>query len=138
MLALLYDHQLINCTYHQGIRQICINREKEVIQSLDSIAISHLSNKKCQGVNNPFCIYELGILFGVYKVASDSLFCCTLPTFRNKKFYTCCDEPYLDITFNITMRRKTLFYTVGYCHNHNHKNHHHYNHHNYRHHQENH
>ena len=33
--------------------------------------------------------------------------------FRNEKFYTCCDEPYLDITFNITMRRKTLFYTVN-------------------------
>lgn len=34
-------------------------------------------------------------------------------THRNEKFYTCCDEPYLDITFNITMRRKTLFYTVN-------------------------
>ena len=33
--------------------------------------------------------------------------------FRNEKFYTCCDEPYLDITFNITMRRKTLFYSVN-------------------------
>lgn len=33
--------------------------------------------------------------------------------FRNEKFYTCCAEPYLDITFNITMRRKTLFYTVN-------------------------
>jgi hypothetical protein len=33
--------------------------------------------------------------------------------FRNVKFYTCCDEPYLDITFNITMQRKTLFYTVN-------------------------
>ena len=33
--------------------------------------------------------------------------------YRNVKFYTCCDEPYLDITFNITMRRKTLFYTVN-------------------------
>ena len=35
-----------------------------------------------------------------------------VPAQRNVKFYTCCDEPYLDITFNITMRRKTLFYTV--------------------------
>ena len=35
------------------------------------------------------------------------------PLQRNVKFYTCCDEPYLDITFNITMRRKTLFYTVN-------------------------
>ncbi len=32
---------------------------------------------------------------------------------RSEKFYTCCVEPYLDITFNITMRRKTLFYTVN-------------------------
>ncbi|KAH0566749.1 D-arabinose 1-dehydrogenase (NAD(P)(+)) [Cotesia glomerata] len=36
-----------------------------------------------------------------------------VPAVRNEKYYTCCDEPYLDITFNITMRRKTLFYTVN-------------------------
>ena len=36
-----------------------------------------------------------------------------VPAVRNVKFYTCCDEPYLDITFNVTMRRKTLFYTVN-------------------------
>merc|ERR1712038_535648 len=36
-----------------------------------------------------------------------------VPAIRNVKFYPCCDEPYLDITFNITMRRKTLFYTVN-------------------------
>jgi len=36
-----------------------------------------------------------------------------VPAIRNVKFYTCCDEPYLDITFNVTMRRKTLFYTVN-------------------------
>ena len=37
----------------------------------------------------------------------------SVPAQRNVKIYTCCDEPYLDITFNITMRRKTLFYTVN-------------------------
>merc|ERR1711953_1527203 len=36
-----------------------------------------------------------------------------VPAIRNVKYYTCCDEPYIDITFNITMRRKTLFYTVN-------------------------
>lgn len=36
-----------------------------------------------------------------------------VPAVRNEKYYTCCDEPYLDITFNVTMRRKTLFYTVN-------------------------
>lgn len=36
-----------------------------------------------------------------------------VPAIRNERYYTCCEEPYLDITFNITMRRKTLFYTVN-------------------------
>lgn len=32
---------------------------------------------------------------------------------RNEAFYICCEEPYPDIVFNITLRRKTLFYTVN-------------------------
>ncbi|XP_067005952.1 acetylcholine receptor subunit beta-like 2 isoform X2 [Anabrus simplex] len=36
-----------------------------------------------------------------------------VPARRNEEFYPCCAEPYSDITFNLTMRRKTLFYTVN-------------------------
>lgn len=36
-----------------------------------------------------------------------------VPAIRNEKFYSCCESPYPDITFNITLRRKTLFYTVN-------------------------
>lgn len=36
-----------------------------------------------------------------------------VPTRRNEKHYPCCIEPYPDITFNIALRRKTLFYTVN-------------------------
>ncbi|XP_071041885.1 acetylcholine receptor subunit alpha-like 1 [Parasteatoda tepidariorum] len=36
-----------------------------------------------------------------------------VPAVRTEKFYSCCEEPYPDITFNITLRRKTLFYTVN-------------------------
>merc|ERR1712141_892776 len=36
-----------------------------------------------------------------------------VPAVRNEKYYPCCEEPYPDIFFNITMRRKTLFYTVN-------------------------
>lgn len=32
---------------------------------------------------------------------------------RKEKFYPCCAEPYPDITFNITIRRRTLFYTIN-------------------------
>ncbi|XP_076356162.1 acetylcholine receptor subunit alpha-like [Tachypleus tridentatus] len=36
-----------------------------------------------------------------------------VPAKYNLEFYDCCPEPYPDITFNVTMRRKTLFYTVN-------------------------
>ncbi|KAK9506752.1 hypothetical protein O3M35_008629 [Rhynocoris fuscipes] len=36
-----------------------------------------------------------------------------VPATRNEEYYPCCAEPYSDITFNLTMRRKTLFYTVN-------------------------
>ncbi|GJQ74882.1 nAChRa8 [Trypoxylus dichotomus] len=36
-----------------------------------------------------------------------------VPATRNEEYYPCCAEPYSDITFKITMRRKTLFYTVN-------------------------
>lgn len=36
-----------------------------------------------------------------------------VPVKYNEEYYDCCPEPYPDLTFNITMRRKTLFYTVN-------------------------
>ena len=36
-----------------------------------------------------------------------------IPAQKNVKYYDCCKEQYLDIYFNITIRRKTLFYTVN-------------------------
>jgi nicotinic acetylcholine receptor len=36
-----------------------------------------------------------------------------VPAKKDVKYYPCCAEPYPDIKFNITIRRKTLFYTVN-------------------------
>ena len=36
-----------------------------------------------------------------------------VPAKRNVRKYTCCPQTYPDITFSITIRRKTLFYTVN-------------------------
>lgn len=36
-----------------------------------------------------------------------------VPASRNEEYYPCCPEPFSDITFKLTMRRKTLFYTVN-------------------------
>ncbi|KAF7489253.1 Acetylcholine receptor subunit alpha-like 1 [Sarcoptes scabiei] len=35
------------------------------------------------------------------------------PARRKVIFYSCCETPYIDITFNLTLRRKTLFYTFN-------------------------
>jgi len=37
----------------------------------------------------------------------------TAPAVRNEKYYPCCEEPYPDIIFYLTLRRKSLFYTVN-------------------------
>ena len=37
----------------------------------------------------------------------------SIPAQKNIKVYDCCTTPYFDIYFNITIRRKTLFYTVN-------------------------
>ncbi|GAB6031195.1 D-arabinose 1-dehydrogenase (NAD(P)(+)), variant 2 [Chamberlinius hualienensis] len=36
-----------------------------------------------------------------------------VPATRHEEYDPCCPGPFTDITFNITMRRKTLFYTVN-------------------------
>lgn len=36
-----------------------------------------------------------------------------VPAQKYEKYYPCCSEPFPDIKFNITIRRKTLFYTVN-------------------------
>ena len=33
-----------------------------------------------------------------------------VPAKRNEVIYECCPEPYLDITYTIKMRRRTLYY----------------------------
>ena len=36
-----------------------------------------------------------------------------VPARKYQKFYPCCSEPYPDLKFNITIRRRTLFHTVN-------------------------
>lgn len=36
-----------------------------------------------------------------------------VPALRKVIKYTCCPQVYIDITYNITLRRKTLFYTIN-------------------------
>lgn len=33
-----------------------------------------------------------------------------VPAVRTEKYYACCSEPYVDVTFTVHIRRKTLYY----------------------------
>ncbi|XP_076250809.1 nicotinic acetylcholine receptor alpha2 isoform X1 [Rhynchophorus ferrugineus] len=70
------------------------------------IDLQHINQKPGQD------IVEVGIDLREYypSVEWDIL---AVPAERHEKFYPCCPEPYPDIFFNITLRRKTLFYTVN-------------------------
>lgn len=36
-----------------------------------------------------------------------------VPAKRHEKRYPCCESPFIDLTYEIHLRRKTLFYTVN-------------------------
>lgn len=36
-----------------------------------------------------------------------------VPGKRNELYYECCKEPYPDVTFTVTMRRRTLYYGLN-------------------------
>ncbi|KMQ95164.1 acetylcholine receptor subunit beta-like 2 protein [Lasius niger] len=96
----------INVEYFPFDEQSCIMKFGSWTYNGAQVDLKHM--KQELGSN----IVEIGIdLSDFYlSVEWDIL---EVPAARNEEYYPCCTEPYSDITFNITMRRKTLFYTVN-------------------------
>ncbi|XP_078053342.1 nicotinic acetylcholine receptor beta2 [Augochlora pura] len=96
----------INVEYFPFDEQSCIMKFGSWTYNGAQVDLKHM--KQIQGNN----MVESGIdLSDFYlSVEWDIL---EVPASRNEEYYPCCTEPYSDITFNITMRRKTLFYTVN-------------------------
>lgn len=60
--------------------------------------------------NNHYIIYSLFILiYGFLPLLSYT----GVPGKRTESFYECCKEPYPDVTFTVTMRRRTLYYGLN-------------------------
>jgi nicotinic acetylcholine receptor len=87
------------------------------IIDLDHLSMNHSSKRKHVetsqiggGITKLYTV-DMGIDMSDYyqSVEWDIL---GIPAQKNIKYYDCCLEPYYDIYFNITIRRKTLFYTV--------------------------
>lgn len=96
----------IDVEYFPFDEQTCVMKFGSWTYDGFQVDLRHLDEK--EGTN----VVEMGVDLSEFymSVEWDIL---EVPAVRHEKFYTCCDEPYLDITFNITMRRKTLFYTVN-------------------------
>ena len=71
-----------------------------------------IKHKQLTQHDNDLDIVEDGIDLGDYYNSTewDLL---AVPAKKYEKYYPCCSEPFPDIKFNITIRRKTLFYTVN-------------------------
>ncbi|XP_055315251.1 acetylcholine receptor subunit alpha-like 2 [Sitodiplosis mosellana] len=97
----------IDVRYFPFDQQTCFMKFGSWTYDGDQIDLKHINQTK--GDNNKV---ELGIDLREFypSVEWDIL---GVPAERHEKYYPCCAEPYPDIFFNITLRRKTLFYTVN-------------------------
>ena len=71
-----------------------------------------IKHKELPASSNDLDVVEQGIDLGDY-YSSTEWDLLAVPAKKYEKYYPCCSEPYPDIKFNITIRRKTLFYTVN-------------------------
>ncbi|XP_063614022.1 acetylcholine receptor subunit alpha-like 1, partial [Penaeus indicus] len=81
-------------------------RRNPASRPVSPVDLQHLDQKPGSNLVDPgidLLDYYISVEWDILKV----------PAIRNERFYPCCEEPYPDIYFNITMRRKTLFYTVN-------------------------
>lgn len=63
-----------------------------------------------------FSLFSLTYEFFLYSMPPFPFFCdifSGMPGEKNIKVYACCPAPYVDITFVVHIRRRTLFYTVN-------------------------
>ncbi|XP_053967053.1 acetylcholine receptor subunit alpha-like 2 [Anastrepha obliqua] len=97
----------IDVRYFPFDQQTCFMKFGSWTYDGDQIDLKHINQR-----NDKDNKVEIGIDLREYypSVEWDIL---GVPAERHEKYYPCCAEPYPDIFFNITLRRKTLFYTVN-------------------------
>ncbi|XP_063539685.1 acetylcholine receptor subunit alpha-like 2 [Cydia strobilella] len=97
----------IDVRYFPFDQQTCFLKFGSWSYDGDQIDLKHINQKRQTGDT-----IEVGIDLREYypSVEWDIL---GVPAERHERYYPCCQEPYPDIFFNITLRRKTLFYTVN-------------------------
>lgn len=69
----------------------------------------HIYTEDTKNANHTNCKHEYFLLMStVFVTIKNQL--AGVPGKRNEIYYNCCPEPYIDITFAIIIRRRTLYY----------------------------
>lgn len=87
--------------------------QKEFIQTLIAQFFCFLAFNKLHG-----CLYDIPIKINKWGNFTQTRFLSPvahggIPGKRSEKFYECCKEPYPDVTFTVTIRRRTLYYGLN-------------------------
>ena len=100
----------MNVEFFPYDEQLCVLKFGSWTYDGFQIDLKHIGQDKA-GVDHLDVITHGIDINGYYRSSEWDLL--NVPAQKNEKYYTCCSEPYPDITFNITIRRKTLFHTVN-------------------------
>ena len=99
----------INVEFFPFDEQMCTLKVGSWTYDGYSVDIQH---KDLNDTSTPLKKIDVGIeLSDYYKSTEWDLL--AVPAQKYEKFYPCCSEPFPDIKFNITIRRKTMFYSVN-------------------------
>ncbi|CAF4246137.1 unnamed protein product [Rotaria sp. Silwood2] len=101
----------INVQYFPFDEQICSLKFGSWTHDGHQVNLSHIVYNNIEMANSLDDYRSQGVFFHNY-YQNGEWEIIRAPAKRNQKSYTCCLEPYYDITYVLVLKRKTLFYTV--------------------------
>ncbi|CAF4326852.1 unnamed protein product [Rotaria sp. Silwood2] len=101
----------INVQYFPFDEQICSLKFGSWTHDGHQVNLSHIVYNNIEMANSLDDYRSQGVFFRNY-YQNGEWEIIRAPAKRNQKSYTCCLEPYYDITYVLVLKRKTLFYTV--------------------------
>lgn len=78
--------------------QVCFKKFKKINSSKTSVDFFKVPGSNLVPIGIDLSEFYLSVEWDVLEV----------PASRNEEYYPCCPEPFSDITFKLTLRRKTL------------------------------
>lgn len=99
---------------HQGsIKSVSLITRYQIFKSslIISVSLKHITQKRIPEHEGNVHIDHAIDLKDFYPSVEFELL--EVSAIRRAEYYTCCADPFIDVTFKLALRRKTLFYTIN-------------------------